>query len=50
VRDDRLVDLDEVLRRADLLVIGAPHGQYRDLDTPTPVVDIWGLTGRGVLV
>ncbi len=50
IADDRFVSLDEVLSRADLLVIASPHQEYRSLDTPTPVVDIWGLTGRGVLV
>ncbi|MGW1057760.1 nucleotide sugar dehydrogenase [Micromonospora rubida] len=50
VVDDRLVPLDEVLRRADLLVIAAPHADYADLDTDQPLIDMWGLTGRGVLV
>jgi UDP-N-acetyl-D-mannosaminuronic acid dehydrogenase len=48
VRDDRLVPLDTVLEQADLLVIAAPHRDYAALDTATPVVDIWGLTGNGV--
>ncbi|WP_405094917.1 nucleotide sugar dehydrogenase [Micromonospora sp. NBC_01412] len=50
VVDDRLIPLDEVLRRADLLVIAAPHADYADLDTDQPLIDMWGLTGRGVLV
>jgi UDP-N-acetyl-D-mannosaminuronic acid dehydrogenase len=50
VVDERFLPMDEVMRRADLLVIGAPHPQYRDLVTDTPVADIWGITGRGVLV
>jgi UDP-N-acetyl-D-mannosaminuronic acid dehydrogenase len=50
VVDDRFLPLDEVLGRADLLVIGAPHPEYRDLPTRTPVVDIWGINGRGTLV
>lgn len=38
----------EVLTRSDILVIGAPHSRYRELDFgATPVVDIWNLTGRG---
>jgi len=39
-----------VLERADLIVIGAPHTQYKGLVTEKPVADIWGITGRGVLV
>ncbi|WP_406694872.1 nucleotide sugar dehydrogenase [Singulisphaera sp. Ch08] len=41
--------LDEVLSRADLLIIGAPHREYRALG-PTvakPVIDIWNLFGKG---
>ncbi|MEV6488703.1 nucleotide sugar dehydrogenase [Actinoplanes sp. NPDC051633] len=50
VPDDRFLPLDDVVKRADLLVIAAPHPDYIDLDTRKPVIDIWGLTGRGVLV
>ncbi|GID94847.1 nucleotide sugar dehydrogenase [Amorphoplanes digitatis] len=50
VTDDRLVPLDDVLKRADLLVIAAPHPDYAVLDTDKPVVDMWGLTGQGVRV
>jgi UDP-N-acetyl-D-mannosaminuronic acid dehydrogenase len=50
VADARLVPQDEVLARADLLVIGTPHQEYKSLKTDAPIVDIWGLTGQGVLV
>jgi UDP-N-acetyl-D-mannosaminuronic acid dehydrogenase len=50
VTDDRLLPLDDVLKRADLLVIAAPHPDYADLKTDKPVIDMWGLTGQGVLV
>ncbi|MFS8479953.1 MAG: nucleotide sugar dehydrogenase [Micromonosporaceae bacterium] len=50
VRDERLVPRDRVLADADLLVIAAPHAEYADLVTDRPIVDMWGLTGRGVLV
>lgn len=50
VRDERFLPLDEVMRRADLLIIGAPHPEYRDLSTDKPVADVWGVTGRGVLI
>jgi UDP-N-acetyl-D-mannosaminuronic acid dehydrogenase len=50
VVDDRFLPLDEVLRRADLLVIAAPHAEYRDLHTDKPVADMWGVTGRGMAV
>jgi UDP-N-acetyl-D-mannosaminuronic acid dehydrogenase len=46
--DERFTPLPEVLERADLLVIAAPHPQYRDLVTDKPVADMWGIAGRGM--
>jgi UDP-N-acetyl-D-mannosaminuronic acid dehydrogenase len=50
IADDRFVPLDEVLEKADILIIAAPHREYADLDTELPLIDMWGLTRRGVLV
>jgi UDP-N-acetyl-D-mannosaminuronic acid dehydrogenase len=47
--DPDLLPLQDVLDRADLLIIGAPHPQYRDLRPGKPVVDIWNLLRQGVL-
>lgn len=46
--DSSLVDLETVLEQADILVIGAPHPEYRNLVTDKPVSDVWGITGNGV--
>jgi UDP-N-acetyl-D-mannosaminuronic acid dehydrogenase len=48
--DPALLPLDEVVERSDLLIIAAPHDQYRDLRTRKPVADIWNLLGGGVRV
>ncbi len=48
--DDNLSPLDQVLERADLIVIGAPHRLYADLAITQPVVDVWNLRGDGVVV
>ncbi|MDP8927607.1 MAG: nucleotide sugar dehydrogenase [Actinomycetota bacterium] len=48
--DPELVPVEEVLRGADLLIVGAPHPEYRELDTDLPVADIWNLLGGGVRV
>jgi len=46
VADSSFVSLDEVLESADVLVIGAPHRDYRGLELDgRDVVDIWGITG-----
>jgi UDP-N-acetyl-D-mannosaminuronic acid dehydrogenase len=48
--DPDLLPLDEVLDRADVLVVGAPHRLYRDIVTTKPVFDVWDLRGDGSLV
>ena len=49
--DPDLLSLSEVLERADILVIGAPHDAYSTLtDVAVPVVDVWNLRGQGVRV
>jgi UDP-N-acetyl-D-mannosaminuronic acid dehydrogenase len=48
--DESLSSLDEVLAQADVLVIGAPHQEYRSLATSRQVVDVWNLLGRGTTV
>ncbi|MGC1185195.1 MAG: nucleotide sugar dehydrogenase [Candidatus Dormiibacterota bacterium] len=50
VIDPDLTPLDEVLRDSDLLVIGAPHRQYREIQTTLPVVDLTNLRGQGSIV
>ncbi|PUA83069.1 nucleotide sugar dehydrogenase [Nocardioides currus] len=48
--DDGLLPLEEVLERADILVIGAPHQVYADVLTDKPVVDVWNLLDNGTTV
>ena len=49
VEDDRLVTLECVLEESDILVLGAPHRAYRDLDVGgKDVVDVWGALGDGI--
>jgi UDP-N-acetyl-D-mannosaminuronic acid dehydrogenase len=49
VDDSRLVPLDTVLAEAEILVVGAPHREYRSLDLDRrEVVDIWNALGRGI--
>lgn len=49
--DHRLVRLATVLEHSDLLIIAAPHPEYRELcQASVPIVDIWNLLGRGVKV
>ena len=45
--DPELRSLDDVLAESDLLVIGAPHRRYADLEVAKPIVDVWNLLGHG---
>jgi UDP-N-acetyl-D-mannosaminuronic acid dehydrogenase len=47
--DDTLLPLEDVLAKADLLIIATPHDAYRYLVTDKPVADVWNLTGNGVV-
>jgi UDP-N-acetyl-D-mannosaminuronic acid dehydrogenase len=48
--DDTLLPLEDVLKKADLLIIATPHDEYRGLTTDKPVADVWNLLGNGVVV
>jgi UDP-N-acetyl-D-mannosaminuronic acid dehydrogenase len=48
--DERLLPQEEVIERSDLLVIAAPHPQYRGMSLDKPVADIWNVLGAGVRV
>jgi UDP-N-acetyl-D-mannosaminuronic acid dehydrogenase len=49
VVDERLIALDEVLARSDILVLGAPHKVYRTLELDArEVVDVWGALPPGI--
>jgi UDP-N-acetyl-D-mannosaminuronic acid dehydrogenase len=48
--DPHLLPLDEVIARSDLLVVGAPHPEYKGLVTGKPAADIWDVLGNGVRI
>ena len=48
--DASLLPLEDVVAKADLLIIAAPHPEYAALATDKPVVDIWNIRGGGVQV
>jgi UDP-N-acetyl-D-mannosaminuronic acid dehydrogenase len=51
VQDDHLLPLDEVMERSEILVVGAAHSIYRDLDLAgRDLIDIWGITDAGIVV
>jgi UDP-N-acetyl-D-mannosaminuronic acid dehydrogenase len=49
VVDERLVTLDCVVQESDIIVLAAPHREYRGLTLGgKDVVDIWGALGEGI--
>ena len=52
VKDDPdLLPLGEVLERSDVLIVGAPHKAYKELEaTGKLFIDVWNLMGKGTLV
>ncbi len=48
VQDATLVSLEEALSRADIVILGAPHKCYQQLQIPSSktVVDIWGVWAK----
>jgi UDP-N-acetyl-D-mannosaminuronic acid dehydrogenase len=51
VPDPQLVPVDEVLDKSDVIIVAAPHRAYGELEfNGREVVDVWGVTGRGIRV
>ena len=49
VHDDRLVTVECVLDESEVLILGAPHARYRELQIGgKDVVDVWGAMGEGI--
>jgi UDP-N-acetyl-D-mannosaminuronic acid dehydrogenase len=48
--DADLHPVQYVLAQSDIVIIAAPHDEYRTLDIDVPVVDIWNHRGTGTAV
>jgi UDP-N-acetyl-D-mannosaminuronic acid dehydrogenase len=48
--DETLIGEAELIDRADLIVIGAPHKRYASMPISKPVIDIWNIRKQGVLI
>ena len=49
VQDDRLISAEELIAKSDVVVIGTPHEQYKQLKISKPLFDIWNMNSNGVL-
>ena len=50
IKDIRNLSTDQLLSEADLVIIGAPHSVYKNLDTAKEVIDIWAIRNKSVLI
>jgi UDP-N-acetyl-D-mannosaminuronic acid dehydrogenase len=48
IKNKNFKELNEVLSKSDLIIIGAPHKEYQHLKFDKPVIDIWNFYGTGV--
>jgi UDP-N-acetyl-D-mannosaminuronic acid dehydrogenase len=47
IQDPTFISAEEVVRRSDVIFIGAPHTRYRSLDYQgKPVIDVWNFLER----
>ena len=50
VKDDRLVTMEKLIGDSDIIILGAPHTVYRNLQIDNSakiVVDVWNFLGKG---
>lgn len=52
VDDNRLVDLQDVLRKSDIIIIATPHADYKGLkiEGKKYIADIWNVLGNGGVI
>src|SRR5712664_232441 len=52
IADPELVSTEELLRRSDVIILGTPHREYRNLEIPAGklFVDVWNMSGQGGVI
>ncbi len=48
ITDSSFLDLDEILKLSDILIIATPHKAYSSIKTSKPLIDIWNLLSEDV--
>jgi UDP-N-acetyl-D-mannosaminuronic acid dehydrogenase len=48
ISDPRFIPAEDLVDTSDLIILGAPHRRYRELNLGgRPVIDIWNFYGKG---
>jgi len=51
VDDDRLLPLEEVIEKSDIIIVATPHKLYKDLKLDDKIVaDVWNIFGKGGII
>jgi len=51
VADDRLLPLEDVIKKSDIIIVATPHKAYRNLNLDGKIVaDVWNIFGKGGII
>lgn len=52
IAEDGFVGTAELMRRSDVIIVGAPHREYKSLQMPEGklLVDVWNMNGQGCVI
>lgn len=51
IKDDDLIPVDELMEKSDIIILGAPHSEYKNIDFKgKKVVDVWNYYNKGGLI
>jgi len=51
VNDERLLPLEEVIEKSDIIIVATPHKLYKDLKLEGKIVaDVWNVFGKGGII
>lgn len=52
ISDPRYVSSDKLIRESDLIILAAPHREYKELriEKEKPIIDIWDFFGKGGVI
>ena len=52
IKDNTFVSLEEILNKSDIIILGAPHREYKVITIPAGkhIVDIWNFYKNGGLI
>lgn len=52
IQDPGFVSTEELVKRCDIIIVGTPHREYKQLELPAGklIVDVWNMSGKGCII